>query len=134
MRNRVHVTETTYHVDESNKVVICTLKCDMQMHKHPAYYCFTGSAFEKRMPLVKYDGTFTVKGKARCNFSDKFDVEKGKKIAESRAKSKMFRTAEKVWNEVSRYIFNMMKECQITAGACAMAKSIEDKHLKELEA
>lgn len=134
MKNRIHVTKTTFYVDEVNKVVICSLKCDMQMHKHPAYYCFLDKAFKKRMPLVKWGGTFTVRAKARCNATDTFDVEKGKRLAESRAKAKMFSVAERVWQEIAQHLGNMVHECVKTAKACTLAKDIEGNHIKELEA
>lgn len=134
MKNRIHVTKTTFHVDEVNKVVICSLECDMQMHKHPAYYCFTDEAFKKKMPLVKNSGEFTVRAKARCNATDTFDVEKGKRLAESRAKAKMFSVAERVWQEVGQYLGKMANECARIAQACTLAKDIEGNHVEELEA
>lgn len=134
MKNRIHVTKTTFHVDEVNKVVICSLECDMQMRKHPAYNCFPSKAFQKRMPLVGWDGEFTIRAKARCNATDTFDVEKGKRLAESRAKAKMFSVAERVWQEIAQYLGNMIHECVKTAKACTLAKDIEGNHVKELEA
>ena len=134
MKNRIHVIKTTFHVDEVNKVVICSLECDMQMHKHPAYNCFSGEAFQKRMPLVRWCGEFTVRAKARCNTTDTFDIEKGKRLAESRAKAKMFSVAERVWQEIAQYLGNMVHECVKTAKACTLAKDIEGNHVKELEA
>lgn len=133
MKNRIHVTKTTFRVDEVNKVVICSLECDMQMYKHPAYGCFTDMAFDKRMPFVKWNGEFTVRAKARCNATDTFDVEKGKRLAESRAKAKMFSVAERVWQEVEQYLAKMANECARTALACTLAKDIEGNHVKELE-
>lgn len=133
MKNRIHVIETTFHVDEANKVVICSLECDMQMYKHPAYICFTDKAFKKRMPFVRWDGTFTVKARARCNTADTFDVKKGKMLAVSRAKTKMFSVAERVWQEVRQYLGKMANECAKTTLACAAAKDIEGNHVKELE-
>lgn len=134
MKNRIHVTKTIFYVDEVNKVVICSLECDMQMHKHPAYNCFSREAFKKRMPLVRWYGEFTVRAKARCNATDTFDVEKGKRLAESRAKAKMFSVAERVWQEIAQYLGNMVHECVKTAKACTLAKDIEGNHVKELEA
>lgn len=133
MKNRIHVTKTTFHVDEVNKVVICSLKCDMQMHKHPAYSCFSDEIFQKRMPLVRWNGEFTVRAKTKCNATDTFDVEKGKRLAESRAKAKMFSVAERVWQEVGQYLGKMAKECARTELACTLAKDIEGNHVKELE-
>lgn len=134
MRNRIHVTNTTFHVDEVNKVVICILQCDMQMCKHSVDELYRPEkAYSKRMPLVNYNGTFTVKAKAKCNASDTFDVKIGKRLAESRAKTKMYHVAERVWIQLVQYLNNITKDCIKSAEACAIAKDIEDKHIKELE-
>lgn len=133
MKNRVHVTETTFYINEESKTVVCCLKCDMQIRKHPAYYCFDSEAYRKRMPLVNTHGEFTVKAKAKCDNMDTFDVEKGKRLAESRAKAKMFSVAERVWQEIAQYLGNMVHECVKTAKACTLAKDIEGNHVKELE-
>lgn len=133
MKNRINIIETTFHVDEANKVVICSLECDMQMYKHPAYTCFPGEAFKKKVPLVGWDGRFTVKAKARCNTVDTFDVKKGKMLAVSRAKVKMFSVAERVWQAVGQYLGKMANECARTTLACTIAKEIECNHVKELE-
>ena len=37
MRNKVLIQKSSFHVDEANKVVVCTLECDMQLNKHPAW-------------------------------------------------------------------------------------------------
>ena len=134
MKNRIHVAKTTFHVDEINKVVICSLECDMQMCKHPAWISINDNAWRKKFPNVNYDGEFTVKAKARCNATDTFDVEKGKRLAESRAKAKMFSVAERVWQEIAQYLGNMVHECVKTAKACTLAKDIESNHVKELKA
>lgn len=134
MKNRVHVVNATYYIDEVNKVVVCRLKCDMQMFRHPAYYYFTKDDYKKRFPLVSGEGIFNVVAKARCNATDTFDVEKGKRLAESRAKAKMFSVAERVWQEIAQYLGNMVHECVKTAKACTLAKDIEGNHVKELEA
>lgn len=134
MKNRVHVVNATYYIDEVNKVVVCKLKCDMQMFRHPAYYYFTKDDYKKKFPLVSGEGIFNVVAKAKCNATDTFDVEKGKRLAESRAKVKMFSVAERVWQEIAQYLGNMVHECVKTAKACTFAKDIEGNHVKELEA
>lgn len=132
MKNRVRVLESVYKIDEKNKVVVCELKVDMQMSKHPAYYEFRGDMWKKRFPHVGWDGQFTVRAKARCNASDTFDETIGKRIAESRAKAKMFAIAGKVWLECSTVLLKASEECSKTMMACLDERSMEIKHVREL--
>lgn len=131
MKNGILITNTIYKVDEVNKVVVCTLKCDLQMHKKIDWY-IDSTRFIKYMPYVRRSGTFTVTGKARCNSSDVFDAELGKKIAESRAKAKMFKTGCKVWALISEYFEDNMNACLERAAACAFAEEHEQEHISEL--
>lgn len=132
MKNRVLITGTKFHVDTENKVVICELKVDMQMYKNPAYCVVSGNMWRKKFPYVSWDGQFTVRAKARCNASDTFDETVGKRIAESRAKAKMFNIAWKVWRECEDALVDMAQECQKTSQACVTAMDIENNHVLEL--
>lgn len=132
MKNRVLITGTKFHVDTENKVVVCELKVDMQMHKNPAYCVVSGDMWRKKLPYVRWDGQFTVRAKARCNASDTFDETVGKRIAESRAKAKMFNIAWKVWRECEDALVDMAQECQKTSQACVTAMDIELNHVLEL--
>lgn len=132
MKNRVLITGTKFHVDTENKVVVCELKVDMQMHKNPAYCVVNSDMWRKKLPYVSWDGQFTVRAKARCNASDTFDETVGKRIAESRAKAKMFNIAWKVWRECEDALVDMAQECQKTSQACVTAMDIELNHVLEL--
>lgn len=132
MKNRVLITDTKFHVDTENKVVVCELKVDMQIYKNPAYYAINGNMWRKKLPHVNWDGQFTVRAKARCNASDTFDETVGKRIAESRAKAKMFSIAQRVWGECYKVLTCYAAECSRSIQACLEAKRIEENHVKEL--
>ena len=131
MKNRVLITESNFHVDESNKVVVCTLHCDLQLHKHPAWGSIDSEMF-KSLPNVSWSGKFIVKAKTRCNPSDTFNTEVGKRIAESRAKVKMFNTACKAYRRCKDAFADLSQECQKSYQACVAAMNIEDNHVNEL--
>ena len=82
--------------------------------------------------MVDFYGRFTVKAIARCNEIDKFDEVIGKRIAESRAKTKAYRTAYKFWSICAKNISNMVKFCNSTVDACSVAFLKEAEHVKEL--
>ena len=131
MRNRVLIEKSNFYVDEANKVVVCTLKCDMQLDKHPAWDAIDYRMF-KNFPNAHYYGKFTVKAKARCNATDTFDVETGRMIAESRAKAKMFNISSRVYKLCSDALTKMAKECSNSSVACEQAMMIENDHVLEL--
>lgn len=131
MRNRVLIEKSNFHVDGANKVVVCALECDMQLFKHPAWDAIDSRMF-KSIPYVNWNGKFIVKAKARCNATDTFDVETGKRIAESRAKAKMFNISSKVYKLCSDALTKMAKECSNSSVACEQAMMIENDHVLEL--
>lgn len=131
MRNRVLIEKSTFYVDEVNKVVVCTLECDMQLNKHPAWDAIDYRMF-KNFPNAHYYGKFTVKAKARCNATDTFDVETGRMIAESRAKAKMFNISSRVYKLCSDALTKLAKECSNSSVACEQAMMIENDHVLEL--
>lgn len=131
MRNRVLIEKSNFYVDEANKVVVCTLKCDMQLDKHPAWNAIDYNMF-KSIPYVNWHGKFIVKAKARCNATDTFDVETGKRIAESRAKAKMFNISSRVYKLCSDALTKIAKECSNSSVACEKAMMIENGHVLEL--
>ena len=131
MRNKVLIEKPSFHVDEANKVVVCTLECDMQLHKHPAWNAIDYKMF-KSIPYVGWDGKFIVKAKARCNATDTFNVGTGKMIAESRAKAKMFNISSRVYKLCSDALTKIAKECSDSSVACEQAMMIENDHVLEL--
>lgn len=126
------IVNTKFNVDAENKVVVCELECDLQLEKHPAWLVINPSMWGKKFPDIGYDGEFTVKAKARCNSQDTFDEKKGKMIAESRAKAKMFSVASRVWKSCTEALHIAAAKCGITSDACSEAENIEENHVKEL--
>ncbi len=131
MRNRILIKKSSFHVDETNKVVICTLECSMQLNKHSAWNSIDGEMF-KNIPYVSWSGEFVTKAKARCSATDTFNAETGKRIAESRAKAKMFSISSKVYKLCSDALTKMAKECSKSSIACSQAMMIENDHVLEL--
>ena len=84
------------------------------------------------MPKVDYNGEFTVSATAKCNEDDTFDVEVGKRIAESRAKQKAFGIARRVYVEVFNEVVGAAGLIRLSIDACANAFDVEEKHIEEL--
>lgn len=131
MKNGVKITETKFYTTP-NGVVICELECDMQLYKHPSYYYINDRMWKPKFPKVNYKGEFTVRAKARCHSTDTYDERRGKMIAESRAKAKMFGIAERVYEECSKALYKVSVTCATSKAACAEARDGEETHVKEL--
>lgn len=131
MKNGILIEKCSFHVDEANRVVICTLECDMQLRKHPAYYSIDAEMIHKRFPNVRW-GCFTVTAKARCSPEDTFDATVGKRIAESRAKSKMFNIAGRVYRTCSYAFARYSNTCYNSSLACDKSRMVEDDHILDL--
>lgn len=132
MRNRVHVIKSEYKVNSEKGIVICILECATGVDRTAIWTTVSYNWWKKKLPLVDFYGRFTVKAIARCNETDKFDEVIGKRIAESRAKAKAYRTAYKFWSICAKNIRSMARFCNSTAGACSIALCKEEEHVEEL--
>ena len=132
MRNRVHVIKSEYKVNSEKGIVICILECSTGVENTEVWTTASYDWWKRKLPLVDFYGKFTVKGIARCNDVDTFDEVIGKRIAESRAKTKAYRTAYKFWSICAKNIDNMVKFCNSTASACSVAFCKEEEHVEDL--
>ena len=131
MRNRVKIIKANYIVNPEKKVVVCVLECDMQLKKHPAWLDIYPNMWDN-LPLVDHNGTFKVRAIARCDEEDTFNEEAGKRISESRAKSKAFATAAKVYKENEKYFLNCAALMSESVKACEQTMKVEEAHVKSL--
>ena len=132
MKTRV-ITESKFTVKPENKVVVCKMKVDMQLY----YFDIIGGYIDPKwwkikVPMVNNLGEFTVTAKARCNSEDTFDEEKGKRIAESRAKAKAFKIAKNVWNCIAESFIEKANIAGTIARNCATVEEIEIRHVEKL--
>ena len=132
MRNRVHVIKSEYKVNSEKGIVICILECSTGVENTGVWTTVSHNWWERKLPLVDFYGKFTVKGIARCNDVDTFDEVIGKRIAESRAKTKAYRTAYKFWSICAKNIGAMVEFCASTTSACFTAFCKEEEHVKDL--
>lgn len=129
MKNRCKVLKTTYKVDEANKTVVCIIKWDMQTHKSRVpYWVFT----EAKCNAAMFNENTSV-GISKCHPDDVFDVVKGKHIAESKAKAKMYRSATKAYLKAMQYLEKTwINDLFHRNEACIRAYFGEMNHIEEL--
>lgn len=128
MRNRCKVLKTTYKVDEANKTVVCIINWDMQPEKSPIpFWVFTEAKCNQALV------TNTSVGISKCHPDDTFDIVKGKRIAESKAKAKMYIKAAKVWDKTFKFLnIKWINDIHKRLNACMLAYIDEMAHIKEL--
>lgn len=132
MKSNLKIEKIDYHVNEEKRTVACILICNMQLRKHPAFEMHFYSQWRKRMPKVDCNGEFTVSATAKCSEDDTFDVEVGKRIAESRAKQKAFKIAGRVYVEVFNEVVRAARLISLSIDACVNAYEVEQNHIEEL--
>lgn len=131
MKTRVKITDELYSVDRERGVVVCILKCDLQLEKSPADSVLSSAVWHKKIN-VDWAGNFVVKGIARCHPDDKFNEKIGKRIAESKAKYKAFKTARRFYSLILSDLAQLLNDTQLTLIACAVAEQKEINHLQKL--
>lgn len=131
MKTRVRTT-SKFIVNPENKVVVCNMKVSMQLPYSECWGQINPAWWATKAPMVNSLGVFTVTAKARCNSDDTFDEATGKKIAESRAKAKAFKTAKNVWDCIAKGFVENAKIAEVMTKNCAAVEEIEVNHVKKL--
>ena len=126
-------TESKFIVKPEEKVVVCVMNADIQLLKFDSWDMIKISDWKAKAPMVNNScGMFTVTAKAKCATDDKFDEVIGKRIAESRAKSKAFRIAKNVWSCIAEKLLNEYNISMEMCKNCEAMEKIETNHAKEL--
>ena len=125
-------TDSKFIVKPENKVVVCNMRVDMQFVDSNLWAYMDTKWWATKAPMVDDFGKFTVIAKARCNPNDTFDEVIGKRIAESKAKTKAFKIAKNVWNCIAKGLTKRANIANTMAKNCAAMEEIESNHVKEL--
>lgn len=126
-------TESKFIVTPEEKVVVCVMNADMQLLKFNPWDMTDPSMWKTKAPMVdSIYGIFTVTANAKCNPNDTFDETIGKRIAESRAKSKAFKIAKNVWSCIAEKLLNEYNISMEMYKNCEAMEEIETNHAKEL--
>lgn len=125
--------EPKYIVKKEEGMVICVLKCDMNLYAHPCFNVMTYNKHRKILPNVTTDGRFTVTAVTKCHKDDIFNEIKGKRIAESKAKVKAFNVASKVYNAYVKDLEGYAKILTENMGNCLIVMDEEIEHFNNLK-
>lgn len=105
MKTFIEILNTVYYTSKETGKVTCMIECRFtlqdKLYHYPAYF-----ANKKKFPKIKHTGYFSVVGWAQCNERDTFDETTGKRIAESKAKKKLY----KIGKNYYRHMLSKMRE------------------------
>lgn len=132
MKNGVKIEEINYIINPEKRIIICIMQCWIDYDKTLPEVDIYRHMWEKKLPHIGRNGTFTVKAIARCSKEDVFNENIGKKLAESRANLKAFNIAAKFYNVI--YSYYITCAYKIFIGKTILMKSVEseENYLKTL--
>lgn len=112
MKTSIKEVESKYFIDEQNGVTVCVI----------SGYTYLLGEYEE----------FKVKGISRCHEDDTYDETRGCRLAESRAKLKMFKLAEKRADKIYKELSKMASEMGAIKSANIACQRKEEEHLSVL--
>lgn len=131
MKTRIKIVSTNYFIKDN--ITTCMLRCNMQFYKHPAFLVIQNYFWKKKYPFISRWGNFTVAASVKCSKNDKYDYNKGKIIAFSKAKIEMFKLASKIYSEINKHLKEYYFEINKTIQACNKQEQFERKHYNEIK-
>lgn len=135
-RPKFTICETNYIVNKDKGTIVCIIK-----FKVPSYYdylvgtdyhienCFKKAGLPTDLP---HNRVKIVKGVAKCSPNDTFDETIGKRIAESKAKISLFKTANKLCHLLDFYYMDIVYDMQRYTTDYWNLLQKEEQHLREL--
>ena len=130
MKTKVQIVERKFHINREKNIVTCVITTLNSPNCALGDY-IDGYTFATRDRRIYCRHTFVAT--AKCSPLDTFDENKGKRIAESRAKVKAFKYYMNVYTKISQVLNNASVEILNTALACKYAGETELKHINELD-
>ena len=135
MKTGVTILSTKYYTND--RTTVCVIKA--KINRDMCYSLYVQDIFKRVTKGLNIEdkwpqhiGEFTVVGKSVCHPGDTYTEVLGKRIAESRAKRKLFILANKFWKRAENLIMDKAKESQKLSERCAELKEIEVRHLSNL--
>ena len=132
MKSRVEIYKTNFFINEEKKVVTCVITADLNITKLDFPHIILST--HKVFPKLGIDNTKAVVevGIAKCNPLDIFNIEKGKKIAESKAKSNLFKKVSRVYDKIYDEILNISYYYAELCHTCENIAQNEEEYLEKI--
>ena len=132
MKSRVEIYKTNFFINEEKKIVTCVIIADMNLDKLDyADSLFIHRRIFKQLGINNSRVVQEV-GIAKCNPLDVFNIEKGKKIAESKAKSNLFKKVSRVYDKIYDEILNISYYYAELCHTCENIAQNEEEYLEKI--
>lgn len=105
MKTNITIKDTKYYTDNKSVVTVCVIIAEI------------------------FGKTYTFRGKAKCSASDTMNPVIGKRVAESKAKAKMYKTASRI--HTASYNFHKNK-CDSFLAKADFCKYLADAELEHI--
>ena len=115
--------ESKFVVNEENGVTTCIIKFNVILDSNESGLYVHDDNYRKLRVAV---------GIAKCSKEDKFDEKLGKRIAESRAKQKVYQISKDITKDRIRRLQLMIKETESNLSRLTDYRNKEVKHEKDL--
>lgn len=135
MKTKVTIISRKFYVDKNKKVITCAIKSVLNTDVCECIYLGDmWTNLKNKFNFYPPYSTLTFIATTRCREGDKFDDIKGKRIAESKAKAKMFKYYARMLNNIENSLnTSILSKIIRLKEANEYAYSSERRHVKELD-
>ena len=135
MKTKVTIVNRKFYVNKNKKTVTCVIKSSLDTDV--CDYVYLGDMWgnlENKFNLYPPSSILEFTATTKCHKDDIFDSVKGKRIAESKAKAKMFKYYARMFNVIENFLnTDILPKIIRLKLANEYAYSSEKKHIKELD-
>ena len=135
MKTKVTIVNRKFYVDKNKRAVTCVIKGSLDTDVCDCIYL--GDMWDNlrhKFNLYPPGTILTFIATTKCHKDDIFDEVKGKRIAESKAKAKMFKYYARMFSAIENSLnTNILSKIIRLKIANVYAYSSEKKHIKDLD-
>lgn len=132
----VQIIQCRYNVNMEKGTTTCILTCVFNTNTLPKAIkdgILGALVYERVNVLNQKNSLFNVIATVRCHEDDSFDEQKGKRLAESKAKKMLFNISERYWGTIYHFLQKSSREIDSLIEASRSAKIGEITHYKALK-
>lgn len=115
-----------------DNVIVCQIRVEVNPNRNRDSITEVQERIWNEITFYRYIGTRVFTGKAKCHEGDNFDEKKGKYLAESRAKEKLYRWCKVKAREMEKLAKKAHEASQNTLEFYEAILERETQHIEEL--
>lgn len=130
-RSRI-TTKTNFVVNEKKGTVTCIMDFNLQLKKLKLWGSACACSWKRQFPDINCWGKGKIVTVAKCSPEDTFSEKAGRRIAEGKAKVKLFKIAKNFYKNLYVKMLRGLDEIRELEGNCEFLAKKEVEHLKEV--